>query len=226
MNIQLRIPGRIRRKILGLFHRTYRREDIVRLGSGYGGWSIPSSLIDESTVCYCAGVGEDVTFDLELIRRFNCAVHAFDPTPAARRHVDTIEDLSEKFVYHQYGLWSSDDTLRFYAPKANHPGISHSAVNLHHTDTFFEAPVKSLRSIMTELRHCSIDLLKMDIEGAEHKVLQHMRAENIWPRVLCVEFDQPCSIFKIVAQIRMLEKAGYFIVSTENWNYTFVKTNR
>src|SRR5215217_3108537 len=54
--------------------RTGRRDDLRRLGSRYGGWTIPTSLLSSDSICYSAGVGEDVTFDLALIERLGCDV--------------------------------------------------------------------------------------------------------------------------------------------------------
>jgi len=223
MDITRVIPGRVRRKALSFSYQVKSRVDLVRLGSDYGGWIIPEGYIGTKSVCYCAGVGQDVTFDLALIERYGCAIHAFDPTPEAKEHVESLPTIPEDFHLHEYGLWSSDDTLKFYSPRNPEADISHSALNLGGTDTYFEAPVKSLHSIMASLNHTSIDLLKMDIEGAEHTVLQHMRERSIWPKILCVEFDQPCSLSKIRSQIRMLESHNYSIVATDRWNFTFIR---
>src|SRR3982751_577839 len=75
------------------FARTVRPnggDSLVAIGSGYGGWTIPVGLLDSSSVCYCAGVGTDVSFDLGLIERYGCDVFAFDPTPAAVDHVQQL----------------------------------------------------------------------------------------------------------------------------------------
>src|SRR3954453_24062721 len=45
---------------------------LEKIGSGYGGWIVPTAKIDRDWTCYCAGVGEDITFDLGLISRFGC----------------------------------------------------------------------------------------------------------------------------------------------------------
>jgi len=59
------------------------RDDLLHMGTIYGGWSVPAALLDESSVCYLAGLGKDITFDLGMIARFGCTVHALDPVPAA-----------------------------------------------------------------------------------------------------------------------------------------------
>ena len=37
-----------------------------------------------------AGVGEDITFDVELIEKFSCRVFLVDPTPGAKLHYQNI----------------------------------------------------------------------------------------------------------------------------------------
>src|SRR5438128_8046789 len=56
------------------------RNDLVSFGLAYGRWTVPATL-DEQSVAYLAGIGRDITFDLSLIARFGCTVHAFDPVP-------------------------------------------------------------------------------------------------------------------------------------------------
>lgn len=215
------VEHRTKRFYLSRTVQLHPRADIVRLGTDDGEWLVPSDLLAANSVCYCAGVGEDATFDLALIEQFGCDVYAFDPTPRAISYAQPITTSEPKFHFYPFGLWSKDTTIRFYAPqKPQH--VSHSALNLRKTTSFFEAPVRSLPSIMNELGHDRIDMLKMDIEGAEHEVLEHMHSENIRPAVLCLEFDQPYPLRPIRSRIKQLELAGYSLVSVEQWNFTFV----
>jgi len=55
---------------------------LIRLGTEYGGWIIPDE-IGESAICYSAGIGEDASFDISLIKRYGCNVYSVDPTPRA-----------------------------------------------------------------------------------------------------------------------------------------------
>ena len=198
------------------------RADLIKLGSVYGGWVVPASLLNSASICYCAGVGEDVSFDLALIERFGCDVHAFDPTPRAVRFVQ--ERVNEpKFHFLPVGVWSADETKRFYAPDRA-DNVSHSILNLRSMGDYFEAPCKSLPTLMRELGHDRIDLLKLDIEGAEYAVLDSLIEHRIQPKILAVEFDQPYPIRKTLAAARSFMKLGqYDLVSIDLWNFTFVR---
>lgn len=197
------------------------RPDLEKLGGDYGGWIVPTSLLSPSSICYCAGIGEDITFDRALIERFGCWVYAFDPTPRALKYVQNHAGDLERFHLIPVGLWSKDTTLNFYAP-VDPRHVSHSLVNLCGTTWSFEAECKCLRTLMCELEHDHIDLLKMDIEGAEFEVLENMIGESIRPKIICVEFDQPSPDAKTVAMCRRLSKSGYTLLKIDAWNYTFL----
>lgn len=191
------------------------------IGSRYGGWIVPMALIRPDWVCYCGGVGEDITFDLGLIERLGCTVFAFDPTPRAVAHVASHAAAERRFHFMPVGLWSKDATLKFFAPR-DPTHVSHSVLNLQETDAYFEAPCRSLPSLMAELGHRRIDLLKIDIEGAEHAVVRSMLKHGIRPTVLCLEIDQPVPPLRFGTTVARVLAAGYELVAVDHWNFTFV----
>jgi Methyltransferase FkbM domain len=182
--------------------RVVPRDDIERIGSDYGGWWVPSGLIDEDSVVYAAGVGEDVTFDLGLIDRFGCRVWAMDPTPRSIVYSGRVGEPRWDFL--PIGLWEEDAVVHFHPP-----------VDPAHCHT--------LTTVMAKLGHDRIDLLKLDIEGAEGPVLDQMLSTGIRPRVLCVEFDAPESPRTLLRRLRRLERAGYMVRRIEGRNYTFTR---
>ena len=64
--------------------------------------------------------------------------------------------------------------------------VSHSIVNLQNTAEWFETDCKRLSAIMREVGLESLDLLKLDIEGAEYEVLGRLLGDNVRISVLCV----------------------------------------
>lgn len=198
-----------------------QRDDLVRLGSRYGGWTVPSRLLPPGSICYCAGVGEDATFDLALVETFGCTVFAFDPTPRAIDYARAVARGQQRFIFLPVGVWGADEVVRFYGP-TNPEHVSHSAVNLQRTSVYFEAECRSVSSLMGELGHDRIDLLKLDVEGAEYVVLSSLATDEVRPRVLCVEFDQPSPYRVTLDALRRLERNGYDVVSIEGWNFTLV----
>lgn len=196
------------------------RDGLVRLGSAYGGWFAPVGRLSKASVVYSVGVGEDVTFDLELIRRTGCTVHAFDPTPRAQAFVARQSGLPPEFRFHPLGLWDRDGEARFFAPR-DPSHVSHSIANLQQTDAFFVGAVKRLATVMRELGHPRVDLLKMDIEGAEYAVVRDMLSEGIRPGVVCVELEDPWP-FRNVALLARMHAGGYRVASVDGRNVTFL----
>jgi predicted PolB exonuclease-like 3'-5' exonuclease len=75
-----------------------------------------------------------------------------------------------------------------------------------------KAPIKRLQTIMKELGHNHIDVLKMDIEGGEYEVIEDMLASSIKPKQLLVEFHHrwaEIGFQKTRKAIQDLHAAGY-----------------
>ncbi len=221
MNVLQRARIKLLPHIARLMLRPRGRDDLVRLGGGGGSWVVPQRLFDANSICYCVGVGEDVSFDLELIERFGCQVYAFDPTPKAIAHVRQNCAAQPHFHFEPVGVWKDDCIMKFFVPR-NPQHASYSIANLQQTDEFVEAPCKRLSTLMREHGHTRIDLLKIDVEGAEYDVIDSMLAERIRPRVFCLEFDQPAPFARTKAAVRRLVGAGFQLVHIQGWNYTFV----
>ena len=88
---------------------------------------------------------------------------------------------------------------------------------------YIEVPVKNLKTIMEELNHDRIDLLKIDIEGVENEVLEQMISENIYPKYLSVDFDslreEPHKCNKTVNN---LVSKGYEILKISGQDVSFI----
>lgn len=207
--------------VLSRLVKTRFGQPLVKLGSDYGGWIIPPSLLGKDSVCYCAGVGEDISFDLELIRRFGCEVYAFDPTPRSAAYVRRVAENESRYHFQPVGLWSEKAVMKFFAPK-DPRHVSHSIMNLQGTSDFFEAACERLSDLMRSLGHTRLDLLKMDIEGAEWQVLETLIEDRVSVGILCVEFDQPAAFWRIMRMVKRLRSAGYSLVAVDGWNYAFV----
>lgn len=228
---------------------------VERIGTPYGGWIIPQNRLKPDSVCYLVGAGEDVSFDLGVAAQYGCTVHIFDPTPRAVAHFEGLvqniknglpakcatsptgfypeypADLAERLHFHPVGIWNADTTLRFFAPK-NETFVSHSLVNLQQSDRFIEVPVRRLSGLMQELGHSKIDLLKLDIEGAEYQVIQSLLEDKVEVGILCIEFDESAAnhldtkyLQRIKETLMALLAAGYRVIAKEPdcHNYTLAR---
>jgi FkbM family methyltransferase len=197
----------------------------LRLGSAYGGWEILADGLHESAVVYSFGVGEDISFDLELIRRYRVTVQAFDPTARSIEWV-RAQQVPSQFVMHEKGVGPFDGQAAFRAP-SNPEHVSHSMVDAaQHGDAVYW-PVRRIATIMTELGHRRIDLLKMDVEGAEYAVVDDLLAGETRPSQLLVEFHhrlRGVGVHQTTRAIKRLRAAGYrlFAISETGDEYSFV----
>lgn len=156
-----------------------------RMGGEYGGYVMcPLGLTDRSVV-YSLGVGEDIAFDLELIDRLSATVHAFDPTPRSAEWLSR-QALPDRFVFHPYGI-AARDGLATFRPPVDPAHISHVLVEAGSPGAP-QWPIRRLSSVMAELGHDRIDLLKMDIEGAEYEVIRDLGESGLDVGQLLVEF--------------------------------------
>lgn len=193
-------------------------------GSEYGNWNVPNGMIDSSSVCYCIGAGDDITFDIALNEVYGAEVHTFDPTPKAIEHFNSLDE--DRVTYHPIGVWSEDKTMKFFAPKKKEY-ISHAITQTQNSDEYFEATCKTVKTIMDELGHTKVDLLKMDIEGAEYEVVASILRDKLDIPILCVEFDELYfndlkSHHNIRRTIKNLLKAGYTFEKKDGQDYIFI----
>ena len=165
---------------------------LVKVGSEYGGYSLDLSLVNRDSTVYSLGIGEDISFDLGLIDQFGAAIHAFDPTPAVKKWIDS-QSLPEQFHFHDAAIGDSDGEAVFYLPPRK-DYISHSMVQAsEYSKESIRVPVMRLSTAMRQLGHTRIDVLKMDIEGAEYTVLQDVIQQGIPIGQLLIEFHHRLS---------------------------------
>jgi FkbM family methyltransferase len=205
------------------------------LGTSYGGYMVPKQKIREGFICYSFGAGEDISFESELAGALHVEMHIFDPTPRAITYVrDFIGKLSagnvqagQRLHFHPWGVWSSDQRMQFYAPK-DPAHVSHSLVNMQHTTDYFVADCRRPKSIMNALGHKSIDLLKLNIEGAEYEVMHALFEDQIRPSIVCINFDELHTHIDTGARkrvrglVRQFADQGYVSVSAEACRSTFL----
>jgi FkbM family methyltransferase len=220
-----------RRLLFALFGRdlwqpTQVQIQRVCLGNEGARWCVYPGTLVESSVVYSLGVGHDASFDFELIQRFGVHIHAFDPTPSVSTWLHS-RTLPPNFTFHPYGVADFDGTCRFYPPKKAGQ-ISHTVVDRGSAGAAVDAPVHRLRTIMESLGHRELALLKMDIEGAEYRVLRDMLQCGLRVRQLLVEFHHrwpEIGLPRTKLAIQALNDAGYriFSASSTGEEFSFIK---
>jgi FkbM family methyltransferase len=185
--------------------------------------------LSASSVVYSLGVGEDISFDLSLIQRFGLSVYAFDPTPRAMAWVSR-QDLPEGFHFMPYGIAGFDGLAKFYPPE-NPAHVSHTILRRSTTSAkAIDVQMRRLKTVMALRGHSRIDVLKMDIEGAEYEVIDDLIVTGIAPRQLLVEVHYGPTFGHITGRhvnrlVKRLNQYGYRIanICAAGKEYCFVR---
>jgi FkbM family methyltransferase len=157
-------------------------------GNKYGGFYIIPELLNADSIMYSFGIGEDVSFDMDVINNHGCQVFAYDPTPRSIEWISR-QDLPNNFHFQPYGIHSIDAESAFYLPKNKaYVSGSLSLTEISDEREKISVPVFRLKTLMEKNRHDHISVLKMDIEGAEYEVIEDIINSGIQVQQVLVEF--------------------------------------
>jgi FkbM family methyltransferase len=199
-------------------------------GTDYGGWTVALEECTAARTIYSFGVGNDVSFDLAMIEHFGCNVHGFDPSPPVASWIRT-QELPTNYSFHPYGLGASDGKVSFFAPSPKSGMFSISDQHRHVGNTEVKLSVRSLSTIVTLLGTSCIDLLKIDIEGAEYELLPSIIQCPVPIRQLLIEFHHRAGVGSLqdtVRSVQELRRSGFdlFHVSETSSEFSFLsRTN-
>lgn len=221
-------------------------ERVIKCGNDYGGFLVATDILDKinakrNLIIYSFGIGEDLSFSKDLLEKWNCDVYAFDPTPKAIQYVKQSDLIKQKeFHFYEWGIADKDEIGQFHLPKeevyvpANIVGCSDvqevSGSIVQHDGVQYDSidvELKTLKNIMKYLGHEQIDLLKMDIEGAEFAVIDEILSSGVVFKELCLEIHNRFFANGNVLLKRMIKKlngSGYYItgVAPDLMEITFI----
>ena len=199
-------------------------------GNHYGGFYVCPDYLDSQSVVYSFGIGEDISFDKHLIDAYDCTVHGFDPTPSSIKWIN-LYTTPDKFIFHDYGIDTVNGVKTFFLPK-NEDFVSASIYQTNKLKTKgIKVKMQNLETICSELKHNSIDVLKMDIEGSEYDIIPYLLNMNLPIDQLLIEFHHRFfedGFSKMKEVLTMLKNNGYkiFGVSDSMQEISFIKNNK
>lgn len=157
-------------------------------GNNYGGFYLHPEGLNEDSIVYSFGIGEDISFDLQVIQEFKSQVFGFDPTPKSIRWVKSQQHPSQ-FHFFDFGIGMETGDVTFYLPK-NKDYVSGSILTLNSLNVLepVSVPMKKFSEIVHDLGHQKIDVLKMDIEGAEYNIIPEILNSGIEIKQILIEF--------------------------------------
>lgn len=148
-------------------------------------WTICPGNLGKDSVVVSAGAGRDVSFELELIKCFGCKVVLLDPSPTGIATMALAKNQHPRLQFIRAALVGKDGPVSFFEPSNYNEG-SFSVI----TGPGRGSVVKgiSLITLMKMFHWNKIDLLKIDIEGAEYEVISSLLKNKIKASQICVEF--------------------------------------
>jgi FkbM family methyltransferase len=199
--------------------------NIESLGDkGFDWHFLPELMSSAAGIFICAGAGTNVSFEVELAHSWpGNRVLLLDPSPQAVGYVEGLS-LPKNLQFIQEGLSDQDGILKFHKPSTHGVG-SLSVHNLHPSEQFFELPVTTIKSLVQKnsIAHGSdINYLKFDIEGAEHEVVSHLVENDIRPKQIAFEFDQPVPPWTVENTMLRLINFGYEVIDIWGLNILFI----
>lgn len=197
------------------------------IGSNYGGFYIYTPVFPHNGRIYSCGIGEDISFDKEMIAKYNAKVFGFDPTPKSISWMDK-QEKSLNFIFFSYGISDKDGEESFNLP-LNENYVSGSVVTHENQGKKIIVPMKKISTLMKELGHEKLHLLKMDIEGSEFKVIDNILEEKIEIDQICLEIHDRYfedGKKRVRSLMRKIRKGGYTLAYISDDNLlTFVRSD-
>jgi FkbM family methyltransferase len=206
-----------------LIRSGYSLRELGERSSGCAYTICPVGLGAKSVV-YSGGVGKDISFEHALVKNFGCSVIVFDPSPIGLATMRLPMNQGANIRFFPVGLAGKCGKLRM-APPFDQDGDSwFGNDSLNGT---IEVQCVDLVTLMKENQHEHIDLLKIDIEGAEYGVIDQILDRRIPVRQIVVEFHDDIlpgirlshtarAVFKLLSR-------GYKLVSQEAHVDTFLQ---
>lgn len=211
-------------------NRSYLNE-ITNLGDANANWSFLNSKSLKGSTLVSAGVGENISFELDFLEKFNANLVLIDPTVRAINYFNSIiekekyKSFLDKITYIDKALWINNDNLLFYSP-FNPEDVSMSLIQSQ-VGTSVESAIVvdtiSFNNLLTkfDLNNNKFKMIKLDIEGAEYQVLMDILKWKVKPEQILVEFDFMRSSL-IVSRFLLrklnsrLNEAGYYLINRSN----------
>ncbi len=168
--------------------------DTRRMGNRYGGFEVYEPAVKgKNILVYSFGIGEDLSFSEDIIKYYDASVFGFDPTPKSIKYVEnSVLADNERFHFSPFGLSDRNETEVFYLPENDDWVSGSSVITKDKKETGIEVEMRDLGTIMINNGHDHIDILKLDIEGSEFKVMDRLYNDHLSGKQIMERIDQVC----------------------------------
>jgi FkbM family methyltransferase len=192
----------------------------------YGAWTLCSEILNRDSHVFSVGIGSDVSFDAAVIKRHGARVSCFDPTITREAFERIIKrnklSAAQRSLatFYPFGLSESDDVLAFYHHNSSKIASLVSTTGLpgYLKQPWLRAPVLRVQTLQFIANVSRIDVLKMDVEGAEWMMFRRRnKSLRAWlrcspPRQIAIEFhDRMFRLGKVQREqvVKLLDQCGF-----------------
>lgn len=181
-------------------------------------WLVPEGPAPHGGIAYSAGIGTNCDVEVYL-SRIGYEVWCFDPTPDVEGNIVLPLEQNPHLHFMPVAVGLEDGEAVFHQSRPGRPLYTLEPGN--HRGVDITVPVLPVWTIMHNLGHPRIDLLKMDIEGSEADVIQQVLDAGVRPDVLMIEWhDSPERANQSVRQ--QLEIVGYKVAGSLKGHFTYI----
>lgn len=187
--------------------------------------------LSTASVVIDGGCSYEADFSVSLMRKHGVRAFGVDPT---RKHREALRRLESqypgRFVHVPCAIAAADGVLTFHESRVNESGsLLNDHVNvLQDETTSYDVEAVTLRSLLARLGVETVDMLKLDLEGAEYELFAGMTPAELQPfKQVFVEFHHhavghfgEADTRRIVALICSF---GFREFSLDDHNYLFCR---
>lgn len=226
MSLLSRIVGRIRRDVRKAVRlRRARAAGLVHVAPNF----LYSPRFVAGSVVVDAGCSYEADFSLYMIERHGARAFGVDPT---QKHTPALRAIEKRFlgrfVHVPCAIAAVDGKLTFHESKDNESGsIFQDHVNMRHDATVsYDVEALTLKSLLRRIGAAEVEMLKLDLEGAEYDLLGAVEREQLLPfKQIFVEFHHHAVDRYGVEDTRRLVSRladfGFSAFSLDDHNYLF-----
>jgi FkbM family methyltransferase len=207
--------------------RQARREGLVFVEPNF----VYRPDLSPDAVVIDAGCSYEADFSVYLIRQHGVRAFGVDPT---RKHAEALRALAaqypDRFTHVPCAISATDGTLTFHESRVNESGsLFTDHVNVVHDETTsYDVEAVTLGTLLKRVGVETVDMLKLDLEGAEYDLLARTTADELRPfKQLFVEFHHHAvSHFAEADTRRLVERIsafGFRTFSVDDHNYLFYR---
>lgn len=190
-------------------------------GSSY--WTLDISSLNENSIIISGGVGNDISFEMDLINLTGCKIYLFDPSPTGIKTIEKIKNIPQELNFIPKGLGGNSGKEFFSFPE--NPLEGSFTIQRDTVKQKLEFPIVSITEFCEEQNINTVDCVKLDIEGFEYEVLEDiLNNSKLTVHQILVEFHhffEQIPKSKTSLAMKKLKKAGYMKIHRNEVDYSY-----